>query len=187
LLDIGCGDGRFGRFALEQGLAGQYTGVDFSGDMLEAARGMTEKGAFFERDMSQSHFLDGLGRYELICCFAAMQHVPGRERRLDLLREMAGHLGENGRLVLSNWQFLENERQRRKIVDWALIGLEDDQVEANDYLLTWQRGGTGYRYVCYIDEAETRLLAEEAGLRCLEQFRSDGREGDLNLYTILYV
>jgi hypothetical protein len=100
---------------------------------------------------------------------------------------MAAHLSEDGRIILSNWQFLDSERQRRKITDWGRIGLTEDEVDNNDYLLTWKRGGTGYRYVCFIDELETERLAETAGLRCLNQFRSDGREGDLNLYSILGV
>ncbi len=187
LLDVGCGDGRFGRFSLEHGLIGRYTGVDFSADMLEAARRLTEKGRFLQRDMSQPDFLAGLGSYELVSCLAAMQHIPGRANRIRVLKEMAGHLAPNGRIVLSNWQFLESERQRRKIIDWQHIGLTDDELEKNDYLLTWQRGGKGYRYVTFIDADETSELAETAGLRCLTQFRSDGREGNLNLYTILAV
>jgi hypothetical protein len=43
----------------------------------------------------------------------------------------------------------------------------------------------GLRYVCLVDEVETANLAKSAGLRILDQFRSDGQEGDLNLYTVL--
>jgi 2-polyprenyl-3-methyl-5-hydroxy-6-metoxy-1,4-benzoquinol methylase len=184
---VGCGDGRFGRFALGQGLVGRYTGLDFSVDMLQTARQMTENGEFLERDMSRPNCLAGLSGYDLISCLAAMQHIPERENRLRLLQEMAGHLAPNGRIVLSNWQFLDSERQRRKITDWQHLGLAAGNVEKNDYLLTWQRGGTGYRYVAFIDAEETVALAETAGLRCLTQFRSDGREGNLNLYSILAV
>lgn len=187
LLDVGCGDGRFGRFALAHQLAGQYTGLDFSSDMLQAARQIMETAEFYERDMSQPNCLEGLGQFQLISCLAAMQHIPDWKNRLRLLQEMAAHLSEDGRIILSNWQFLDSERQRRKITDWGRIGLTEDEVDNNDYLLTWKRGGTGYRYVCFIDELETERLAETAGLRCLNQFRSDGREGDLNLYSILGV
>jgi 2-polyprenyl-3-methyl-5-hydroxy-6-metoxy-1,4-benzoquinol methylase len=137
--------------------------------------------------LSEPNCLQGLGLYDLISCLAAMQHIPGRNRRLQLLREMASHLRPDGRIILSNWQFLESTRQQRKIVEWQQIGLRPEDVEENDYLLTWQRGGTGFRYVCFIDAAETAALASEAGLRCLVQFRSDGREGNLNLYTLLVV
>jgi SAM-dependent methyltransferase len=187
LLDVGCGDGRFGRFALEHGLVAGYTGVDFSAEMLQAAHAATKQGDFFQRDLSEPNCLQGLGLYDMISCLAAMQHIPGRNRRLQLLREMASHLRPDGRIILSNWQFLESTRQQRKIVEWQQIGLRPEDVEENDYLLTWQRGGTGFRYVCFIDAAETAALASEAGLRCLVQFRSDGREGNLNLYTLLVV
>ena len=80
---------------------------------------------------------------------------------------------------------MNSTRQRRKVQPWATIGLTDEDVEANDYLLTWQRGGEGWRYVCMIDEAETAMLASAAGLQIEHQFFSDGKEGDLSLYTIL--
>jgi SAM-dependent methyltransferase len=187
LLDVGCGDGRFGRFALEQDLAARYTGLDFSAEMLQAARSLTEKGDFFQRDLSHSGFLDGFGKFDLISCLATMQHIPGRSNRVRLLAELAEHLAVDGRIVLSNWQFLDSERQRRKIASWLEAGLSEGDVEVSDYLLTWKRNGKGFRYVAFIDDAETREMAETAGLQCVTQFRSDGREGDLNLYTILAV
>lgn len=187
LLDVGCGEGRFGRFTLENGLASRYTGVDFSAEMLQAARELSESGEFHKRDLSRSNCLAGMGTFELISCLATMQHIPGRQNRLRLLQEMADHLTPDGRIVLSNWQFLDSDRQRRKMTPWQQVGISKKDVEQNDYLLSWQRGGQGYRYVAFIDSDETLALAETAGLRCLVQFRSDGREGDLNLYTILAV
>ena len=55
----------------------------------------------------------------------------------------------------------------------------------DSYLLSWHRGGYGLRYVALLDEAETQRLADAAGLRVVAQFYSDGREGNLNLYTLL--
>lgn len=187
LLDVGCGDGRFGRFALSHHLAERYTGLDFSAEMLESARKLTENGDFFQRDLSRPDFLDGFGDFDLISCLATMQHIPGRANRVRLLAALADHLTPDGRIVLSNWQFLDSERQRRKIVAWQEAGLSEDAVETNDYLLTWKRNGKGFRYVAFIDAAETKEMANTAGLRCVAQFRSDGREGNLNLYTILAV
>jgi hypothetical protein len=97
---------------------------------------------------------------------------------------MADHLVENGRIFLSNWQFAHSARQRRKIVIWEEVGLQPDDVEPGDYLLTWQRDGRGLRYVHLIDDEETAALAAEASLRVVAMYRSDGREGDLNLYSI---
>ena len=58
-------------------------------------------------------------------------------------------------------------------------------MEPGDFLLSWQRGGSGLRYVALIDEEATRRLATAAGLRIVDQYRRDGHEGDLNLYTVL--
>jgi tRNA (uracil-5-)-methyltransferase TRM9 len=184
LLDVGCGEGRFGRFLLERQRIGRYSGIDFSAELLAQAR-RTTPGDFYERDLSAPQPLAGLGRHAAIACLSTLQHVPGRAGRLLLLREMAAHLLPTGRLLLANWQFLDNARQRRKVVTWPAVALSTADVEANDYLLSWQREGPGLRYVCLIDAAETAALAHESGLEVVDQFRSDGREGDLNLYTIL--
>jgi SAM-dependent methyltransferase len=188
LLDVGCGDGRFGRYLLAHQAITGYTGVDFSPELVATAQapgGPGFPGAFHPRDLSQPGCLNDIGRFPAIACLATLQHIPGRANRQRLLAEMGQHLATGGRLLLSNWQFLTHDRQRRKITDWSTIGLSPADVEANDYLLTWQSGGFALRYLCLIDEAETADLAQSAGLTLLSQFHSDGKEGDLNLYTIL--
>ena len=97
---------------------------------------------------------------------------------------MVDHLLPGGRLLLSSWQFLDSERQRRKVRAWGEIGLADESVEANDYLLSWQRGQTALRYVCYLAEDALREQADQLGCSILAAFRADGREGDLNLYMV---
>jgi tRNA (uracil-5-)-methyltransferase TRM9 len=183
-LDVGCGEGRFGRFLLARKKIHWYTGVDFSGELLAKAQAIT-MGDFHQRDMSRPGCLYGLGDYDCVACLAAMQHLPGQASRINLLNEMKLRLNPNGRIILSNWQFLESERQRRKIVDWGLIDINKSDVGPKDYLLTWQRDGYGLRYVSLIDEEETAVLAEATNLRINNQFRADGKEGDLSLYTIL--
>lgn len=184
LLDMGCGEGRLGRFLLGQGAVDHYTGLDFSRPLLERAQAATP-GHFEQRDLTRPDCLLGLGLFEAICCLAVLQHIPGRDNRLHLLQAMKDHLAPAGRIILANWQFLDSPRQRRKIREWAPAGIAPSEVEANDYLLTWQRGGFGLRYVGYIDQEETSQLANQAGLTIIHQFRSDGQEGNLSLYTIL--
>lgn len=184
VLDVGCGEGRFGRFLSEHQALAEYTGVDFSTALLHRAEEGVD-GRFVQRDLSRPDCLEGLGDYEVVACLAALQHIPGRANRARLLRQMKERLVAGGRIFLSTWQFLDSPRQRRKVVGWEAVGLDAAAVEPGDYLLSWQRGGAGLRYVCFIDAGETAALAQESGLQILEQFRSDGREGDLNLYTVL--
>lgn len=183
VLDVGCGNGRFGRFLQEHGVLGQYTGVDYSPFFLNQ---VAESGQqVFQRDLSLPGCLGGLGRFDLIVCLATWQHIPGRANRQRLLEEMADHLALDGRIVVSNWQFLVNPRQQRKILPWESAGIDPSRLEPNDYLVSWGRGGSGRRYVAYLDSNTTNEAATLAGLRIVDQFHADGREEDLNLYTIL--
>jgi 2-polyprenyl-3-methyl-5-hydroxy-6-metoxy-1,4-benzoquinol methylase len=183
LLDVGCGEGRLGRFLLSRQRIKVYDGIDGSKALIEIAKSRVE-GRFWHRDLSERGALTGLGKYDGITCLAVLQHIPGRRNRLRLMTEMAEHLSIRGRLVVSTWQFLDSERQRRKIVDWREVGLNPESLESTDYLLTWQRDGRGLRYVNYINEDEVLALASAAGLSTLTTFRADGREGNLNLYSV---
>lgn len=184
LLDVGCGNGRFGQYVQQQQTIGEYVGVDFSGGLLEVARAQVV-GAFYGRDLTDPTCLNDLGHFDAIVCLAVLHHIPGRDNRRRLLAAMAERLGVDGRLVISTWQFATNPRQQRKIRPWSEIGLSPEDVEPGDYLLTWQRGDFAYRYACHLDAAAMTQLAAAAGLAVLQQFQSDGREGDLSLYTVL--
>lgn len=184
VLDVGCGNGRWGAFLSSSVPDMHYVGVDFTADLLTAAAA-NFPGYYVQRDLTEAGALADLGRFDLCVCLAVMQHIPGRKNRLLLLQGIAACLHPHGRAFFSNWQFMDSARQRRKVVGWREVELDPAHVEPGDYLLTWQRDGRGLRYVHQIDSAEMVWLAEKAGLRVLTQFRSDGREGNLNLYTVL--
>lgn len=184
VLDIGCGNGRFGRY-LVQHRPITYTGVDFSPAMFTPIDGVASR--FETRDLSRPGSLTGLGQYDLVACLSTLQHIPGHLNRERLVREMADCLSPGGLLLLANWQFLDSLRQRRKIVSWSEVGLVPSQLEPGDHLLSWDRGGRGVRYAAHIDEESTQKLANAAKLRIVTLFRTDGREGHLNLYTVMAV
>jgi tRNA (uracil-5-)-methyltransferase TRM9 len=189
VLDVGCGNGRWGFFLAGYGRVASYVGVDNSPSYLakavEAAHGRPQPFQFVVGDMQQAGFAADLGQFELVICLSALQHVPRKVRRAELVAELGERLAPNGHLVLGNWQFLTSERQRAKLVPWSAVGVCDEEVEEGDCLVRWRRQGEGVRYVAQIDEAQTAELAAHAHLTPVAQFRADGREGNLNLYTVL--
>ena len=191
VLDVGCGNGRWGHFLHQHGRVASYIGIDNSPSYMDKGREWVSIQQnphlfrFRQGEMAHPDFLADLPTFQLVACLSALHHVPTRQRRYAVVRELAAHLDEAGQLVLGSWQFMDSPRQRRKILDWRTVGLSEQDVEKGDYLMRWQRGGWGQRYVALIDESETAALAAAANLRVIHQFRDDGREGNLNLYTIL--
>ncbi len=211
VLDLGCGNGRLALF-LEKwtedrrrrteeansssrspvsGPPIRYVGLDGSEALLAIARAKTANlqhvsTQFFAANLSSDAWPPGLGRFHVVTALAVLHHIPGFHARQRFLQNAAAHLLPSGVLILSNWRFTHNPRMRRKILPWAAAGLSQEDVEPEDFLLDWKKDGGGLRYAHQLDEAEVEALAAGAGLRVVEQFVADGREGDLSLYSICY-
>jgi tRNA (uracil-5-)-methyltransferase TRM9 len=186
VLDAGCGDGRVGlawaagELAVEMG--SQYVGLDSSAELL-AARGPWPEG-LTPRLGDLLHPGDWPGRqFDLVCCFAALHHIPGREARIGVLKRVLEHLARSGRFVVSVWQVLHLQRFRRRQVDWSEVGLDPESLDPGDLLLDWRRGPRALRYVHQYELAELQADCAAAGLACSEHWRSDGETDDLGLYV----
>ncbi|MBZ0284392.1 MAG: class I SAM-dependent methyltransferase [Anaerolineae bacterium] len=62
---------------------------------------------------------------------------------------------------------------------------DDIAVEAGDYLLDWRRGTVSLRYCHYTDDAEHDTLVGATGMTEIATYRADGESGDANRYSIL--
>jgi SAM-dependent methyltransferase len=193
VLEVGCGDGKVGRALARTGVAA-YLGVDLSQAMLDRARRYTEAEErkavidFQPADLADPDWTDVLPQdpFDWAVAFAVFHHLPGKALRGRALRDVAAHVRAGGRVVISNWQFSRSPRLMSRVADWAQAGLSTEDVDAGDYLLTWERAGrSGLRYVHLLDEAEARESAADAGLRVVDVFRSDGVSGDLSDYVVI--
>ncbi len=208
VLDVGCGNGRFGVFLadaltprppLPQGegksITIRYHGLDSDPALLAKAQerlasvGATDASPrsirvdvrLEQRDVVENP--PDAGAYDLVALFGVLHHVPGRATRLALLRALAERVAPGGLLAFSCWRFYEYGRFRARIIPWP-----DDlaaHVEAGDYLLDWRRGARALRYCHYVDDAEHAALIAATGLAGVESYRADGRTGDLNRYSLL--
>ncbi len=190
LLDVGCGNGRFGRFWAGANPAGaplHYHAVDASLPLLrEAARALRTfpmaKTRLEWRDISSDP--PRHGRYPLIALLGVLHHIPARARRAALLRALGERLSADGVLIVTFWRFSADPRLRGRTLPWPPHLAE--QVEPNDFLLPWGDGDTGaIRYCHHFDEAEERELVAASGLTLAQSFAADGASGALNAYRIL--
>lgn len=192
VLDLGCGNGRLARFLDERLVDVVYTGIDGSPALVALAEQATAslahvQATFATADLTAAGWERALGtaQHDAVTVLAVLHHIPGSTARRAFLITAAGFLREGGVLILSNWRFLYNDRMRRKIVPWETIGLSHDDVDPNDFLLDWRRDGAGWRYVHQFEPDEVNVLAKVTGLRLVEQYEADGREGNLSLYSVL--
>ncbi|MCY4009773.1 MAG: class I SAM-dependent methyltransferase [Anaerolineaceae bacterium] len=189
LLDVGCGNGRFGRFwaQLHPNEPLGYHAIDTSLPLLwEAAHTMGAFPRVHTRLEWRDIFRDPPrhGHYPLIVMLGVLHHIPGHSHRAALLRALAARLSAGGILIITFWRFGADPRLRGRARPWppALA----DRVEANDFLLPWGEGQEGaVRYCHHFDENEERELVATSGLRLAQSFAADGASGALNAYRIL--
>ena len=165
LIDVGCGDGRVSRLIPSTSF---YVGADFSEKLIGRA---AAHGSFLLADLANP-LPFAPQSFSAVVCYAALHHLPDR---LSPLISMANLLKPDGRIVISVWQFIHLERYKKKV---------EQDLGNGDYLLSWERGGHGVRYVHQVTEEEIKRLAAEASLSIEEMFYADGKTDDLSLYVI---
>jgi tRNA (uracil-5-)-methyltransferase TRM9 len=198
ILDLGCGNGRFGAWLGENFEPPYgYTGVDSSDRLIEMVRSnlVPREGVRCElvvadlvADDLDEHLDDRT--FDLLTLFGLLHHVPALDRRRALLQDLQERLAPGGLMAMTFWQFADHERFRRRFLEWEEYNREASEpvdptdLEEGDYLLRW--GETvGYRYCHFTDPSEAARLVESLDLEILETFRADGEGGDLNLYYLL--
>ena len=100
VLDLGVGTGELSRRLYEQGC--QITGVDFSAQMLEAAREKMPGAELLQADFSRGLPPELAGRrFDFILCTYAIHHLDGGQK-LRLIRSALDHLPDGGMLLIGD-------------------------------------------------------------------------------------
>jgi tRNA (uracil-5-)-methyltransferase TRM9 len=189
ILDLGCGNGELARTLSRRGHHGSYLGLDFSLPLLNEAEreAFAFPVQFMQADLVSSDWEHVIARndmFDIVFSFAVLHHIPCIALRLQIIQKIHEHLKPDGKFIHSNWQFLNSQRLKARIQPWESIGLKQTDVDANDYLLDWRRGGKGLRYVHQFDESELADLAQASGFEIVETFYSDGENKRLSLYQV---
>ncbi len=203
ILDVGCGNARFGLFAAQQlRRSPRYWGVDASVELLAAARSWSDPAWTLTRADFAVEALPHAVRqleFDLVVCFGVMHHIAGEHARRRLLERLADRVAPGGLLAVSFWQFGAKERFRRRRQDWEDFNrstrspIDLTQLEPGDHLLYWgelpadgeTRFSSRTRYCHYAEPREVERLMDALLLVEVDEFSADGRSGDLNLYRIL--
>ncbi len=190
VFEVGCGNGRLAARLERERFQLNYLGIDWSAELIEMTNARQRHlrrvtAEFRVADVTVPGWrtaLQARAPFDLAVALAVLHHVPSFDLRCAVLSDIHALLRPGGILLMSNWQFMHNERRRRKMVPWQTLGIDERELEPGDALLDWRRGGTGYRYCHWLTEAEAQSMAEQSGYQVLAQFYADA---DLNLFSVL--
>ncbi len=194
VLDLGCGNGRFGRFLYQKSTRPiQYLGLDQSAALLNHARKQLAPWpqARFEQAELALHPPKIEQRFDLVALFGLLHHLPGKQTRRQLIGQAQRYVRPGGLLALTVWQFAQRPRFARKLVPWSELNRYTDrvvateQLETGDYLLRWGTGEEAVRYCHHCSDDELAQLLGTVALELVDEFRADGRSHDLNRYVVL--
>ncbi len=207
VLDLACGNLRF-----ERALVQAAPLMRFHFDAVDCCDELSADTAYADADMSclEYHSEDILGSliadgqltagstgaelHDLAVCFGFMHHVPGAALRLRVLQALVDATRAGGVIVVSFWQFMNDERLARKaraLTQAVRAGelcceLDVAQLDQNDYFLDWQSDSSVLRYCHHTTDDEIdRLLSRVRGAQENERYSADGRDSNLNRYVIL--
>lgn len=177
VLDVGCGNGRFGRFLQGHlGDAMRYHGLDSNPQLLDKARQALPATAQLDQfDILEDSLPSAT--YDLVVLFGVMHHIPSAVNRLTVMQRLSQCVAADGLLAFACWRFYDSPRLRQRIVPWPT----DLEAEPHDYILDWRRGTNALRYCHYVDDAEHATLVAATGLTEVKTYHAD----QLNRYSIL--
>ena len=202
VLDIGCGNLRFVRFLFDEaGIApGTYFAVDNCKPLVESgdAGAHLPQVTFIELDVINS-LLDNtlslrltIPACDLVVAFGFLHHVPGAEKRLQLLRTLLEKVKPGGFVCVSFWQFMNSQKLAAKAQETTAqglqaLGIDTSELEEHDYLIGWQDKENTWRYCHHFSQEELDELFASLGpdVQVCAQFSADGKDNNLNRYVIL--
>ncbi|MBI5434784.1 MAG: methyltransferase domain-containing protein [Planctomycetes bacterium] len=171
-LDFGCGAGRSTRFLRSLGFC--VVGVDIAADMLAHARERDPDGDYREVGENGERIAQ-LQPVDVIFSAFTFDNVPALERKLTILRELAGRLAPGGKLVnlVSSPEIYVHE--------WASFTTrefpENRNARSGDSVKIVMTDVADRRPVIDVvcSDADYRELYDRAGLELLETHRPLGR------------
>lgn len=197
ILDLGCGNGRFAHFLHQNEISIKYLGIDSNQKLInlglqqadfqaEPADWRLEKFDVIQDLLEAGENGGGMdfGEFDVVVAFGFLHHLPSFWLRQKFLKLMAKQIDQGGLVIVTAWRFDRDENLMNRQRDFAEIGIEKREFEAEDYLLDWRRGTNAVRYCHLIMPEEMEQLAMGSGLTLIKSFSADGKSGDLNDYYI---
>ena len=202
VLDVGCGNLRFARFLRDEAgiVPAKYFAVDNCKSLVESGEtnAQTPQVTFIELDVIKSLLDNTLSSRltvpacDLVVAFGFLHHVPGAQKRIQLLRTLLEKTKPGRFVCISFWQFMNSQKlaakaQKTTAQGLHALGIDASELEEHDYLIGWQDKADTWRYCHHFSQDELDELLGSLGsdVHVCAQFSADGKDNNLNRYVIL--
>lgn len=165
VLDLACGNGRLLEAFENKKI--NYLGLDSSEELIEIAKRDYQKYKFQVANMLD--FKLDL-KFDYIFCIAALQHIPSKSLRLQVLTNIKNHLKPGGKIIISNWNLWQSTHRSKlfRSTFKKIIGL--NKLAYNDIIFPWkssQGSILSKRYYHAFTKRELLSLSKKAGYRSI--------------------
>lgn len=140
VLDVGCGNGRLAKLFVERYV--KYIGIDNNQRLIEIASKNYElrikNYEFLVGDILQ---LDKVveDKFNYVFCVAVLHHLPGKELRIQALKQLRKRLKPDGKIILTVWNLWPQTKFRKLIIKYSLLKLIGrNAMDWGDILFPWK-------------------------------------------------
>ena len=166
VLDVGCGNGRLLEAFRSKGI--NYLGVDKSNKLIDLARVHYQQNKFLVGDILELSKVPEIN-FDYIFCIAVLQHIPGKNLQIDVLKQLRSKMNENGKIFLAIWNMWSQEKFRRLILKFILLKLiKKNKMDIGDVLFDWKNAQgmvVSKRYYHAFRKRELKSILKKAGFK----------------------
>ena len=171
VLDLGCGNGRL-LDAFDKKI--NYFGIDQSEALVKIARERYQNSIFQVGDILNLNKLDFKKnniplRFDFIFSIAVLQHIPNKNKRIEVLRNLKNYMKPGAKLIFSNWNMWEIPKYKKLIYKTFLLKyLGKNNLDFGDIIFDWKDSTgkiTSQRYYHAFTKRELKQILTKAGFK----------------------
>ena len=171
ILDLGCGNGRL-IDAFDKKI--NYFGIDQSEALIKLAKERYPNYSFITGDalalskinLKEKNFPQ---KFDYIFSIAVLQHIPGKQKRIELIKSLKNNLNPKGKVVFSNWNMWEIPKYKKLIYKTFLLKLiGKNSLDFGDVVFDWKDNTgkiTSRRYYHAFTKKDLKKLFKKAGFK----------------------
>jgi len=189
VLDLGCGNGRFYEVmkdynpptASSRSLRERapkkvdYIGVDISEKLIKIAKEKYPKVKFLVADALNLPFPNNY--FDKVYAIAFFHHIPSKEYRLKVLKEIKRVLNKNRLLILTAWNLWKNRKARVLFFRYSFLKLIGwSKLDFKDIFYPWKNPKgevVTKRYFHLFNEKELGAMLKKAGFTVEKILKND--------------